>query len=243
MTLLQKLLKLTFIVPIFLIASSAQGQVVLLGGWEGLNDGLAPKQSSSVSGSVTTTLFNNNLGNNDVTNSFSQINTPLWGTTDLDVDAATIGNGDDNRNGIWNAFAALTLTLTVTNNGAQDLVLDSIHFNVRRDAASAQNLATITYTAGNLSDSTGSNTTTALSGTGGNGTGYDIDLNSFLTDTTLANGESATFTWASSGGTSGGHRLDNFAISGSVIPEPSSFALLLAGLGLLTLRRRRPATA
>ena len=91
------------------------------------------------------------------------------------------------------------------------------------------------------------NSTNAITHLGGGlGTGHDVhdDLDLDLTglaDHTLAAGETAIIQIAFSNGTGsgGGHHLflDNVAVSGSLVPEPSTAALL--GLGALALLRRR----
>ncbi|WP_411825649.1 PEP-CTERM sorting domain-containing protein [Luteolibacter sp. AS25] len=59
---------------------------------------------------------------------------------------------------------------------------------------------------------------------------------------TFSTSEIVTFTLTSTGVAAGGNdrtRFDDFNIQGSVVPEPSSFALFGLGLGVLAFRRRR----
>lgn len=68
---------------------------------------------------------------------------------------------------------------------------------------------------------------------------FDFDLLRALADVTLAPGQSALFEWNISVDNSNWSTIDNVAISGILIPEPSWLALLAAGLlALLGVRRR-----
>lgn len=229
------------------MVTSANAASVLLGGYYGLNEsGSALQSAASGVSDISVTLVRSGTASTDITQGFSQINSANWGNTTLDVAAPTIGNGDDSRNAIFQSAAATAgthiLTLTITNNGTADLLLDSMHWWVKKDINDAgPNLQTLTYTTGDLADATGTGTGTfAIS----NGVvGYDVALSSFLTDTTLAAGQAASFTWehgdAQNPLANTALRMDNFAISGEVVPEPSSVALLgLGGLALFARRRR-----
>jgi len=227
-------------------ANSASGASVLLGGYYGLNESGAALQSAAPGVSdITVTLTRSGLST-DITQGFSQVNTANWGNTTLDVAAPTNnGNGDNSSNGIIQGTSLNAndhvLTLTITNNGTEVLLLDSMHWWAKKDFANiGASLQSLTYSTGNLTDTIGAGTGNFAFSNGVNG--YDVALSSFLTDTTLAAGESAAFTWTHgvaqdlAGNTN--IRIDNFAISGTVVPEPSALALLGLG-GLLALRRRR----
>lgn len=229
------------------LAASSANAAVLLGGYHGGNESPNALQSAAPGVSnISVTLARSGLST-DITQGFSQISTAKWGTTTLDVAAPTgqlpaelaifqgaSTNAGDN-----------TLTMTITNNGTVDLLLNAIHWNVKKDFNNVgPNEQSLTYISGDLADAdaTGTGNFTLANGTNG----HDVVLSSFLTDTTLAAGESATFRWTHgaaqdpapiTGNTS--LRMDNFAISGEVIPEPGSLAL--AGLGglLIAARRRR----
>lgn len=230
------------------LVTAAHGASVLLGGYYGLNESGAFLQSPTLAGSgIVTSLVRTGVST-DITQGISQINSANWGNTTLDVAAPTIGNGDDSRNAIVQSAVVdasdnpqpFTLILTVTNGGTADLSLDSIHFWVKKDINNqGPNEQTLTYTAGDLTDATG--TTTGTFGLANGVNGYDVALNSFLTDTMLGAGESASFTWSHglaedpAGNTA--IRIDNLAISGFVVPEPST--VWLGCLGLFGLLRRR----
>lgn len=195
----------------------ADAESVLIGGFGGT--------SSTAIQSPLMTSISVSLTSPEVpavpTQGFSQIDNPLWGSTALDVAAPTIAGGDDLSNLAirqGGTIPAWTLVLQVTNNGTADLLLDKIHFLTKKDANNAgPPSGTLTYTSGDLSDATGANTTFSIPN--GSNIPFDIALDGFLTDTTLAPGESATFTWAHdapqnpAGNTS--LRVDNFAISGA----------------------------
>ncbi|HEV7869086.1 MAG TPA: PEP-CTERM sorting domain-containing protein, partial [Chthoniobacteraceae bacterium] len=73
---------------------------------------------------------------------------------------------------------------------------------------------------------------------------YSFDLSSVLA---LNNDPSIFFrlvNTAATGATAGTNRVDDFTVSDGpvqLVPEPSSFVALLAGVGMLTIARRRRA--
>jgi hypothetical protein len=228
------------LISVVSLTSTVSAQVVLLGGFAGTSP--TAIQSPSIS-NINVTLTSPTISGVP-TDGFSQINNTLWGSTALDVVAPTIGNGDDSRKAVIQegTNTPWTLILQITNNGTLDLSLNQIHFLTKKDINNAgPNSGSLTYSAGDLADSIGANT--GFSIPNGSNIAFDISLSGFLTDTILSAGETASFTWAHGapedplGNT--GFRLDNFAISGTVIPEPSSFALIVLGLGSLVALRRR----
>ncbi len=237
--------KLASLFAILPLVTAAHGASVLLGGYHGGNDSPNALQSSAPGVSnISVTLTRSGLST-DITQGFSQISTSNWGTTALDVSAPTGQTPAELAifQGASTNAGDQILTLTITNNGLLTVLLDSIHWNIKKDFADiGPNLQSLTYSSGDLSDADGLGTGNFTLANGTNG--HDIALGSFLTDTSLAAGESATFTWThgdaqnqtpSSGNTA--LRIDNFAISGEVIPEPS--VALLGAIGFMALLRRR----
>jgi hypothetical protein len=196
--------------------TAAHGAPVLLGGFHGENE--TAQQSPSIS-DVSVTLARTGAST-DITQGFSQVSTTArWGTQALDVVP-----GDTNLAANHAIFQSgtttpITLVVTITNNNAADLSLDAIHWIVKKDIANVgPPSGTLTYASGSLSDAAGTGTAFAIA----NGTvGLDIALSGFLSDTTLASGESVVFTWAHSApqdpGGNTALRMDNFAISGSIV--------------------------
>ena len=221
-------MKFTALLTLPMIATSANA-AVLLGGFDGNNAYNAPKQDAGVVGLVSVELTG--PGNNGVP--MQQLNS-LWGTQAFLPAAEAVV---DDTVGIFDSGTAL-LTITVTNTGTNDVLIDSIHWRTKRDTNESPTQTTITYTAGDLSDSIGANQTYSLGSTATQG--FDKSLSDFMTDLTLAAGESATFSWFADQADPSPRRLrvDNFAISGEVVPEPGSLALRGLG-GLLIARRRR----
>ena len=215
---------------------TAANGAVLLGGFDGTND-VAYQSASATDVSVVLT---STTGDITPSGGSFQSNDFTWGGTVLDVLPLDTGNRQIVQSGTTTPY---TLTLVVTNNGSDNVLLDQLHFRVKKDVNNqGPPSATIAYTAGDLGAPT-SNTYAIPNGI----TNHTVGLSSLLGlgDTTLGAGESATFTWTTDApqdpGGNTGMRIDNFAISGDIvaIPEPSSVVLVgLAGLGL-ALRRRR----
>lgn len=235
---------LTTLFVAFGLAVSSAPAAVLLGGFGGVSNTALQSGSISDVAVVGSTVING--APNDMTNGISQINTPQWGGTTLDVLAPTIGDGDDSRQAVvqdGNTNTPFTVRLTITNNHTTlDLSLAQIHFNLKKDVNNqGPNTGALTYTSGDLNDPNGTNTSFAIPN--GANTPYDITLSGFLTDTTLGFGESATFTFShgvpQAPGGNTGLRIDNFAISGEQIPEPASLMLLGLGSALMLGSRRR----
>lgn len=210
------------------LATNSNAAVVLLGGFDGFNTLSSPRQDASLSGIVVTLVTNGN--NNSIP---MQSAATTWGTKTF-----TPAPNTGDRAVVIQDTGALTITLQITNNNAGSLRLDQIHWAAKRDGNNSATGATIAYTAGNLTETFGTNSGNISLGDLAT-KNFDYTLSTMLTnDRTLATGESATFTWTSTTPTINQRlRIDNFSISGELIPEPSS--ALLGGLGLLALLRRR----
>jgi hypothetical protein len=214
------------------MASSANAAAVLLGGFDGLNAFNAPRQDASITGIVVTLSTSFTTGSNNNTPTQSSVTT--WGTKTF----APAPDNSTDRSVVVMDTGILTITLQITNNNLQSLTLDQLHWRAKRDGANSPTGATIAYVSGDLAETGGTNSGVISLGdlTTKN---FDYSLSSMLSsDRTLATGETATFTFTSpSGGTPQRLRIDNFAISGELIPEPSS--ALLGAIGLIALLRRR----
>jgi len=220
----------------FVLAASSANAAILLGGFDGTND---VAYQSATATDVAVTLV---ASTGDITPSSGsfQSNDYTWGGTVLDVLPQDSGSRQIVQSGTVTPWS---LTLTVTNNGSGNVVLDDLHFRVKKDVNNqGPPSVTIAYTAGDLGGPS-SNSYLIPNGI----TNHTVDLATLLSlsDTTLGASESATFTWTTDApqdpGGNTGLRIDNFAISGEVvaIPEPTSLALLcLAGLAMIARRRR-----
>jgi hypothetical protein len=150
-----------------------------------------------------------------------------WGTFAGPPAAST--NAVDGENlTLPNATTGGTITFTVTNTGAEDIVLGNFHF----DAYAFRPVAPRTYelsvlpgggiTAGSVYASP-TDAITEVSGSDDNGAHDDIDISlEDLADHTLGAGESVQFLLAFSGGAGEGlgHHLfvDNVAVAGAFVP-------------------------
>jgi len=141
-----------------------------------------------------------------------------------------------------------TVFLDITNNTGGDLVLNTLHFDYSRLFENSPQNVDVFYDSGDLDDSNNTqlldvNNLAVLGTNTGNYNDFDIDLDSILSDVTLANSESATFrfifTNANTTNAAGG--MDNVAIDvepAVVIPAPAALPAGLMMLGLVALRRR-----
>lgn len=191
----------------------------LVGGFHGANE--TALQSPAIA-NVDVTLTSTS---GDITQGNSQTTSTLWGTTALDVPSP----GDTSAIVALGTATPFTLTLTVTNNGTEELPLEGLHFIVKKDYnGQGPRDFTIAYTTGNL----GSPASTIVGLPDGTN-GFDVPLAGFLGDTTLAGGESATFTWTPGTPvnieTLNAIRLDNFAISSSLTGSGTTYAIWSGG--------------
>jgi hypothetical protein len=166
----------------------------------------------------------------------------------------------DNFFGMFRAGATRTLSYTFAITGYDSLALA---FDWATSGSSTSRLASISYSIdGGASSSiftAGTANTTDWTETFDNGTSF-LRADSFgttvngvtganLTDvfqnfapTIAGTGNVLTITVSQSstvGGTYGGYGLDNLVLSGNVIPEPSSIALIVLGFSGILIRRRR----
>lgn len=224
----------TFSLLTLLAGMTAAPGAVLLGGFDGTND-VALQSTTATDVSVTLTSSTGDItpgGGSFQSNDFT------WGGTVLDVLPLDTGNRQIVQSGTVTPYS---LTLVVTNNGSGDVTLDQLHFRVKKDVNNqGPPSVTIAYAAGDLG-APSSNGYAIPNGI----TNHSVNLATLLSlgDTTLGASESATFTWTTDApqdpGGNTGLRLDNFAISGDVVPEPASTALIaLGGLALLARRRK-----
>jgi hypothetical protein len=129
--------------------------------------------------------------------------------------------------------------------GINGLIIESFHFDARRKRSNSATTWSLSVTGGSISlGSVASGSLGSALGSVGpsDHLDFDIDLTGLL-DNELTSGESATFRLVFSGGSYSNadqHTyLDNVAIVGSAIPEPSAVLLgVLGALGLLQRRRR-----
>lgn len=136
------------------------------------------------------------------------------------------------------------MSLKLLNAGAQDLRLDSLHFDYTWTFAAAPTNVTVTLSGGQLDDANGTLITsyaaTANISKYNDYTDIDVTLSSVLSDIVLANGQFATFqfTFGAASGTAASG-LDNIAVYGTVIPEPATFGLMASfGAAIIFIRRK-----
>ncbi len=225
------------------LTTIADGAIVLLAGFDGNQTAdnvsspktlTAPLQDTSAVGKITVSLSTTSTlqGGFNWAAGF-QSSTAIWGSASSLSPAASTAN----NNAVYAHDALATIQMTITNTGTTDIILDSLLMRVKRDSAAGSATGIrVTYVSGDLSNTNGSNALFALNSAAST-VGYDFALSNLISDKTLSAGQSAIFTWASEGGTGSRTRFDNIALTGTIIPEPST--ALLGGLGALLLLRRR----
>jgi hypothetical protein len=163
--------------------------------------------------------------------------------------STTVTTASTNNITLFNGGASGDITITITNNNTENLVLDAFHFDALRWRPNAAKNYQIEVISGSITNGVVPGTTSELTSFGGAALTQtqhnEIDFSlAGLADHTLANGESAEIrvTFSGGTGTGSGHHLfvDNVAISGEIVPvpEPSAALLGLLGTGFFFLRRR-----
>lgn len=193
----------------------------------------------------------------------SNVNAPTWATNTLTVTSFKVGVVNDTTFGSTDgtfgtllspsastALGAMkgqngnTMSIRIQNDAATDLQLNTIYFDFSRAfGAVSPDVITVVYKNGNLNDATGtvvgSHTATTTPGKAGDYDDIAITLSSVLTDTILSTGQSATFEFQFSGGSTSASGLDNIAVDAtSVIPEPATVGMLGLGTVLAVMLRR-----
>jgi hypothetical protein len=203
---------------------------VLLAGWDGSNPGGAGKTGTTITSSYASTGLGNEGWN------VADLSAGKWGTaTFTPVADATkhVGLIDG---------ATATITFTITNSGTNDISLDSVHSFNKRDSALSPSGAAISFVSSTDADLTEGAGATLTYGAFGDYAGYDQSISSVFAGTNiLSAGETVVIALDFTGDAdeNSRFRLGNVAFSGTVVPEPSSAALLgLGGLALI-LRRRK----
>jgi len=247
-----------------LAASSVPASgATIIAGWDTWDSATAPSSTVTAADVTASATASASTGSWTIADSGgdpgrgSSVDT-TWGTFDGNGSAASaVTNVGPANMTVTNGRPSAEVTFTITNGGALDIDLAMFHMDVvafRPNAPRTYTLnvlagsdltvGTVFASAGTPMNNNSTNDITQLGG--GLGTGHDVhdDLDIDLTglaDHTLAVGESAQIQIAFSNGTGsgGGHHLflDNVAVSGDLVPEPSSAAFL--GLGALALLRRR----
>jgi len=228
---------------------SASGAVVIAG-WDVWNSAAAP-DANVLAANVTGTAVTTTEGLNwNVVDERGASNDGDWGTFAGPPGASTVVNTDNQNLELPNATTGGTITFTITNNGLFDIDLDAFHFDSYAFRPKAARAYVLSVASGDITNgviyASSDDEITHVGGAWDNGAHDDIDhvLPTAWTDKILGPGESVDFLLEFSSGVgdgSGGHDLwvDNVAVSGIVVPEPTSITLGALGFCLLGFRRRR----
>lgn len=224
------------ILSFFFLVTISYGQFVLIG-WNdfedqlnSLPDTLAEDISGSIGRSVNPAAANAGGGQ------------AIIAAANLGGESFAYGNlfpvAAEDLNPLSNGYSFRTsgngkyIDFSITNNGANSVVLDQILFHVKRQWGPIGSMSMHVSHFSNVSDlvdSVNQRELYTLTPTDASANGYSVSLSS-LDDTTLTTGETAVFRiFGSTTGSMGEFRVDNIAISGSlaVVPEPSTYALIL----------------
>lgn len=168
------------------------------------------------------------------------------------TDSRTAGGSDDTFYGDSTTFTVpgvaggdgylrvvSTLTMTVTYTGSSPVQLGALYFDATYTTATSGLAVGYRINGGSLVPLT-PNPFPADTNSTGITTGSDTatraynDFSRSLSGVTLNNGNTITFEFSS-----GSMRLDNIALEGTVIPEPSALLVSINGAGLALFRRHR----
>lgn len=223
------------------LSSMSASGAVLVAGWDAFSSGLTPSTTHEAT-DITATMVNTGWSNGGSEDRGSSSDT-TWGSFDGNGTAASAAIVGTVNLTAHNGETGNTMTITITNNSANDLNLAQFHMDALAFRQNASRTWTLVSGATNLHTSAAQSITFATPNTAQDQHDeYDIDLSSLAT--VAAGGGSVDLVMTISGGTPGsnGHHLwvDNIAVSGdfATIPEPSS-ALLALVSGAFLLRRRR----
>lgn len=233
-------------VALAVLATSNTSNAAVIASWDTWTDSAAltynaDAELAGFQATIATTDPNDRANSGGFGSTDGNFGSLLSGAVTTDNTALLVRSGNPPIDGPkgWNV-----VTISITNGTGFSYNLESIHFDIGVRSSSGDSY-TLEYTSGGLGPaitSLGSATGITNIGDQGNADDFDIDLtSSSLSDITLGTGESAVFTLTidSYVSVSASSTLDNVAIQGSAIPEPSSAALLgLGGLALI-LRRRK----
>lgn len=211
----------------------------IVAGWDTWDSASNPTASVTAPGVTASAVTTTEGLNWNVTDERGASNDGDWGTFPGPPPASTVVNVDNENIELPNATTGGTITFSITNNGATDLVLNAFHFDsyaFRPKAARAYELSVLA--GGGISSgviyTSADDEIPHVGGAWDNGAHADIDHSlANLGDRTLGVGESVDFLLAFSSGVgdgSGGHDLwvDNVAVS--LVPEPASCLFALLGL-------------
>ncbi|MEQ8211388.1 MAG: PEP-CTERM sorting domain-containing protein [Lacipirellulaceae bacterium] len=240
--------------------SSASAAIIVAGidNWDSTTAPTVPVTAAGVTATATASAVGGteNWSISDGSGRGSSGDT-TWGTFDGNgVPASSETEVGPANFTLQNARTDGQVTLTIANNGAADIVLEAFHmdalaFRPKAARTYALNVLSGDITNGNVFTSDApmnDNSTNAITHLGGGLSGHDqhddLDLDlTGLADNVLEAGGSVVIQIAFSNGVgdgSGGHHLflDNVAVSGSVVPEPSSL-VLLGMMSLVAVGRKR----
>ncbi len=245
------------------MANSADA--VIIAAWDDFADATGPFDADDTVAGFTAEIsgiddnrIKGNFGSTDgdYGDDLAGANTAVTGMLVRD-DADAVGSNTDNLN----------VLLTLVNNTGSPYSIDSFHFDFAprdtfngTDGDTSPRDFTLTYDSGDLDDADGTaidsqtdlafimdqNQDGSFKGSPadeGDFLDFDYTLSNFLTDTELADGETARFLIVfSNSGDDGAVSgvTDNFAFQGTLVPEPASMALLALGGLCLMPRRRSP---
>jgi hypothetical protein len=213
-----------------LVALTASSQAAILAAW----DDFAIRSGSNITADDLLADFSATLVSGRFNGGF--------GSTDGTY-GDTLSGANTALNGLLPRSADPTHTFSITNNTGSAYNIESINFDFIQRYNSAESIS-LTYNSGGLGPASTplvSQTYTTTPGTTEEILyQYDLDLSSILSDIALGDGETANFTFSiDSALATNSAVFDNLAIQGSVVPEPSTLALVGLMGGALLLRRRR----
>jgi hypothetical protein len=233
-------------------SSTVHAQIVLAGWYDFTETGNHELSTGGAAPDVSATGVTGDLWGGDGDRTTNGSTDGFFGNSSFATGTGATINGAMTIRDVGNATAAdpeagdQILVLTITNNGINDITLDNFYFDIEI-FDDANDPVDFNYASGDLTGVTNGTligTTIDFADNGSASSDYfDVGFSlGSLADQTLSTGQSATFHLVNPNPASeagGATRLDNLAFTGTVVPEPGTFALLAVGLGGLFLLRRR----
>ena len=259
---MNRLLKL---LPLFALGAATASAQVVVAAWDTWSTNVnAPSNVLSADADFTAPGISAFVGGNvnpDFPATGGGVALGAFGSTDGTFGSLSTPTADQSAGGSNNRINLnfgsnnnRRLDFSITNNTGSPLQLDAIHFDYNPTTNGAVTINIVHFkadynlganTTSNLDDANNATVldfTSLVGNTGGAMNDVTASIQNSLVDSILADGQTASFRIQSAdNNTFISFGIDNLAITGTTVPEPSTYAILagFAALGFVMVRRRR----